>query len=714
MANGAHRLRPMIGAALALTVALAVVIGFSWRAGLQVDARALARQSEYANRGFSELFEKIPRDQESVTVWDEAVTRAQQLDSDWLAENLGVWMSTYFGHSRAYVLNAADDPIYAMVDGQTVPAVQYEQIASAIAPQAELLRAGLRGGKGPTGGIEFTAVIEGHPSIVSLKPIMPSTGAVTVPIGAEHVHVAIQYLEGEVLTEISRRYNLRDLQLNSEILPNLPVMPIGGNVTPFAYLQWTANRPGSETVIDQLPLMIGAVLCVAGFLFFLFGRLRRSERHVAESDARASFLSDHDRLTGLPNRNQFVEATHVAVRQAEGSNLLVAVVTIDFDDFSAVNDAHGTSIGDQVIQAAADRMRANLKVGELIARVGGDEFAAVKTMSSSAELEEFIPRLIRAMSAPFLIDEVAVSDTVSMGIAIYPTDSGDAGKLIANADLALGRAESMGRGAVCLYDPTFDEVARQRRELSHEIEHGLNNGQFFLAYQVQKQVSDASIVGYEALLRWQHPRRGLVNPGEFIAVAEQSGHMVALGRWVMTTACSEFTNAGLEGRLAVNLSPYQLSDPGLIETVVDALLKAGMSPTRLELEVTETALIANNAHSLATLQQLQTMGISIALDDFGTGYSSLETVRSFSWDTIKLDRSFMSELESSDQSKAIMRALSALGQALGTPVLAEGVETQEQLDALIRKGCDHAQGFLLGRPLPIAELMVKLGKVRAA
>jgi diguanylate cyclase (GGDEF)-like protein/PAS domain S-box-containing protein len=429
-----------------------------------------------------------------------------------------------------------------------------------------------------------------------------------------------------------------------------------------------------------------------------------TERKRAE--ATAAHLSRHDALTGLPNRAHFLEALTIAINQL-GPLRRIALVSFDLDQFSDVNDTYGTALGDAVLTGVANRFRAECRVGESIARMGGDEFAVFKVMDSEEELEEFVPRLIRGIAAPVTVGGAKVSISARMGIAILPNDATDGNRLIANAELALARARSEPDGTVCMYDPQYDEVARRRRELAREMADGLEQGQFFVVYQPQFSTRTGENVGYEALLRWHHPIRGLVSPTEFIPIAEQSGLIDELTRFVLETACRDVIGAGWAGRVAVNLSPIQLGDARLAETVAKVLRSTGLPPGRLELEVTETAIVAGKQVALRTLAALQSIGVSVALDDFGTGYSSLETLRALKWNKIKLDRSFVAEVESSDESRAIMHAMILLGHALRTPVLAEGVETGGQLEFLRRENCDEVQGFLLGRPEAFATRSVR-------
>ncbi|ODT73186.1 MAG: hypothetical protein ABS75_00435 [Pelagibacterium sp. SCN 63-23] len=421
----------------------------------------------------------------------------------------------------------------------------------------------------------------------------------------------------------------------------------------------------------------------------------RNERAIAH-------LARHDGLTGLPNRARFNEYFESALVQAQENGGRLAVIAIDLDRFKEVNDSHGHAAGDAVLKALAGHLGATLRDGELVARLGGDEFAALKSFTSMEALRDFLARLEAALNARTELDGASLSTSGSIGVAIFPEDGTDRSKLLSNADLAMYRAKAEFDRSVCYYERDMDEQARERRDMARDIWTALEQDAFYLAYQVQKSVATGAITGYEVLLRWNRPGHGDVSPATFIPVAEESGAINAIGAWVLKHACMEAASWPEPYKIAVNVSAIQLSQVDLIDTVRNTLLLSGLSPERLELEVTETSIIADKQRALHVLRQIKAMGVSIAIDDFGTGYSSLDTLRSFPFDKIKLDRSFMSEVEDNEQSKAIVRAILALGRSLSVPVLAEGVETRAQLDVLRKEGCNEAQGFLLGRPGAIA------------
>jgi len=418
------------------------------------------------------------------------------------------------------------------------------------------------------------------------------------------------------------------------------------------------------------------------------------------SEAQIAHMAMHDALTGLPNRTRFYRALdEMLAGSAAGEDRdKVAVIAIDLDRFKEINDTFGHASGDHLLHTLAARFSACGREGEAIARLGGDEFAAALRFTDRAELNDFIARLRTCIAAPVTDEGQPLSVGASLGVAIYPQDGPTRETLLNNADLAMYRAKSTLGESVCFFEPGMDETARQRRQLANDLREALPRGEMSLLYQPQRSLRTGALAGYEALLRWNHPRRGLVSPTEFIPIAEETGEIIALGEWVLRQACIEARNWPGGEKVAVNLSPVQFLQLDLVEVVRGVLLETGLPARRLELEITETAIIADKLRALHCLRQIKAMGVSVAIDDFGTGYSSLDTLQSFPFDKIKIDKSFLLRSEGSAQARAIIRAVLALGKSLDIPVLAEGVETESQLRVLEAEGCDEAQGYYFGRP----------------
>ncbi len=412
------------------------------------------------------------------------------------------------------------------------------------------------------------------------------------------------------------------------------------------------------------------------------------------TEARMVHLVHHDALTDLPNRVLFYTKLTEALAFARRGHKL-GLLCLDLDQFKTVNDTLGHPIGDAVLQAVAERLRGGTRETDTVARLGADEYGIIQTaILKPTETTDFATRLLHMLSAPFEIagDHIVIS--ASIGIAFAPEDGLDADQLLRCADLALTRAKLDGRGVYRLFQAEMDAQMQQRHLLELDLRQALEAGQFEVLYQPLVDLRVGAVTGVEALLRWRHPDRGLVSPANFIPLAEELGLIVPIGEWVLCEACRMVASWQGAMRVAVNLSPVQFQSPTLVATVAGALHDADMPPDRLELEITETVMLQDTDATLATLAQLRDLGVRIAMDDFGTGYSSLSYLRRFPFDRVKIDQSFVRDINSRRDCGAIIRAVTGLSRELGIATTAEGVETQEQLDALVSAGCTEFQGYL--------------------
>jgi diguanylate cyclase (GGDEF)-like protein len=418
-----------------------------------------------------------------------------------------------------------------------------------------------------------------------------------------------------------------------------------------------------------------------------------------QNEARIRHLARHDALTDLPNRIEFLEQmakTEAGLARGE----MAAVLYIDLDHFKAVNDTLGHAVGDEVIKQASARLWGTTRETDVLARLGGDEFALLlRPIESAADAAKVADRIIKAMCAPMNIGGQQVEIGASVGIAVGPGDGVKTDTLVKNADLALYKAKSEGRSTYHFFEPGMDADLQQRRSIEAGLRLALARGELRLVFQPLLGLPEDRITCVEALLRWDHDDR-TISPNEFIPIAEETGLIVAIGEWVLREACQTAVTWPDDVRVAVNLSPIQFKNRDLVGVVQAALSDAGLAPTRLELEITESLLLAENETTLKALHDLRAMGVRISMDDFGTGYSSLSYLRSFPFDKIKIDRSFMADLTSRDDSQAIIKAILGLGQSLGMTTTTEGVETAEQLALVREHGASEVQGFLFSPPLP--------------
>jgi diguanylate cyclase (GGDEF)-like protein len=435
------------------------------------------------------------------------------------------------------------------------------------------------------------------------------------------------------------------------------------------------------------------------------------------SEAKIAYMAQHDALTALPNRVVLRERLERALAGMQRGGRSIAVLMLDLDRFKEVNDTLGHPVGDALLKAVAGRLRSCTRETATVARLGGDEFAIIEDVTDpGVEATALAERIQRALSAVFDLGNHQMIIGTSIGIAVAPGDGTDCDDIVRNADLALYRAKAGGRGMHRFFEPEMDRLMQERRDLERDMRDALVNGEFELYFQPFVNLASGEISGCEALLRWNHPTRGLISPADFIPLAEETGVIVPLGEWVLRTACGEAAIWSAELRIAVNLSPAQFRSKELVPVVVRALADSGIAPHRLELEVTESVMMLDSEAAFTTLRQLHTLGVRIALDDFGTGFSSLSFLQKFPFDKIKIDRSFVNELlDARDESRLIARAVVRFAVSLGKTTTAEGVETKQQLEILRAERCTEMQGFYFSRPKrssEIAELLVtRAGKI---
>jgi diguanylate cyclase (GGDEF)-like protein/PAS domain S-box-containing protein len=422
---------------------------------------------------------------------------------------------------------------------------------------------------------------------------------------------------------------------------------------------------------------------------------KQNEQHIR-------YLAHHDALTSLPNRTHFNTMIEQALEALPKDNKL-AVLCLDLDRFKEVNDLFGHAAGDKVLQTVANRIGALLGNGQIMARLGGDEFAIllpnVANADSAGRFAEGVLEALRVKGDTPETDSISSS----VGIAIYPDDATDRQTLLNHADTALYRAKTEGRNTYRFFEARMGAEVRERRMIEHDLRHAVARNELRLVYQPQHDIQNNVVTGFEALLRWKHPTRGDVSPATFIPIAEEAGAILGIGEWVLRTACREAASWPQPLTIAVNVSTLQIYDANFAQLVHSVLLETGLSPHRLELEITETALVRDLNRALLTLRQIKALGVHIAMDDFGTGYSSLSNLRAFPFDKIKIDGSFIKSVDSNEQAATIVRTVLGLGRGLGLPVLAEGVETAGEMKFLRDQNCDEIQGYLVGRPAAIED-----------
>jgi diguanylate cyclase (GGDEF)-like protein len=464
-----------------------------------------------------------------------------------------------------------------------------------------------------------------------------------------------------------------------------------GITSPIAKLDAAARRVSSGERVFVEAETKDEVGRLADSFNFMINAIEERERKI-------SHIALHDILTGLPNRKLFAEQMEFALTRI-GAKGGLAVGYIDLDNFKLINDTLGHPVGDGLLKQVAERLTEMLPE-TIVARQSGDEFAIMFSDNDlQSDFVSFAEKLFHAFDDPFMVDGHTIPCQPSIGFAIAPADGHTVDDLLKNADLALYRAKQEGKGCYQFFEPAMDEQARRRRQIEVDLRSAIKNGHFELFYQPLYSLEKERLTGFEALIRWNHPERGLISPLEFISIAEETNLIIPIGEWVIREACRQAAQWPEDVRIAVNISPLQFRSTNLNNVIIQSLASSGICANRLELEITESIFIENIEHTLNCLHNLRNMGVRIALDDFGTGYSSLSYLRSFPFDKIKIDRSFVTDLNTGAAASAIIRAITTLANALGMETLAEGVELQEQADMLRLEGCQQVQGYWYSKPM---------------
>lgn len=477
---------------------------------------------------------------------------------------------------------------------------------------------------------------------------------------------------------------------------------------PDADAEWTDQPkagPVETTIVasDGTALPVEVIRHVINFAGKPHAALAvRDLRARKRAESRIHFLAHHDPLTGLPNRAAFNSCLDAEIDEHGANGRKLALLFLDLDRFKEVNDLFGHATGDALLQNFAQCVTAAIGDKPTMARLGGDEFAVIcRDIGEREEAGRLAQTILDSLVESNRQSHAAVQISSSIGVAIFPDDGLDRAALLSHADTALYRAKADGRSAYRFFDPSMGEQLLERRRIEHDLRFALAGDELSLVYQPLTRIDTGETVGFEALLRWRHPERGNISPELFIPIAEETGLIHSIGKWVLLTACQEAAGWWQPLTIAVNVSALQLHDPGFVEIVHATLLQTGLASERLELEITETALIRDLARALTTLRQLKTLGVHISMDDFGTGYSSLANLRAFPFDKLKVDRSFVKAVHLNEKSGAMLRGILGLARGLGLPVVAEGVEEVGELQFLARESCSHAQGYLLSKPAPI-------------
>jgi diguanylate cyclase (GGDEF)-like protein len=697
-----------------------LVLAFSVYAVIGVDRIAVERQKTFVRSGLAEQVENLIREQQSVTVWDDAVLNAKAGNQDWMTENLGEWMHSYYGHDRVYVLDDRNRPVHVMKDGHTLPPAAFDEEAAAVMPLVLKLRdqldrtASNAGGSVAPAVAEDLALIGKTPAIVSVQPIVPSTDRVTQEAGAEYVDVSVQLIDTQLIGRIGQHFLIEGAVFSAvdpQVPASVPLVDSAGMT--LGYLTWQPVRPGYTLVKQAAPALIAASLLGVALLVFLLRRLRRTSQQLHNSENDAQYLAFHDTLTGLPNRALFEDRLSRALTAIRRGRGRMALLCVDLDRFKHVNDTLGHQAGDLLVKQAARRLQDAIRDIDTVARVGGDEFAIILVdIRDLRTAEEVSERILADLREPFELTGDQAFISASIGIAIAPEFGIEPEELLRKADIALYEAKRRGRGCYQVFAGDMDDILKHKLLIERELRQALEEEDGIdLAYQPVFAMDGRTIVGAEATLDWSRTGPGKLPGGQLVAIAAERGLIGALTE-KMLRAAARFAGTTELPWIAMALSPAFLLRETAAQRVLSILAEAGVHPSRFQVEIGENLFADGGDAALAALATMREAGIRISLDDFGTGASSLTTLRRHPVDKLKIDRSFVRLLGSSDPAAAIVKAVAELAIALGMRVAAEGVETAEQKALLEALGCQEIQGALLSLPLPAAQLALQTRTAR--
>ncbi|MDU4126862.1 putative bifunctional diguanylate cyclase/phosphodiesterase [Pantoea sp.] len=669
------------------------------------NAEARQQQQRMIEASFSQSLDEHLRQLRSLSRW--RPLQQYLLDQDtapgWLDENIGNWLFEMFGHQLILVLDPQNQIARVWRDGQPVAPQQEATLIN------DILQSPVVQSRGREDKVDY-ARLAGRAAALAVGNIQRDSDALP-----RFRLVSLKFLDDGYLASLAERNQLKGLHFsNGTPQPGTEAryLLIAQSGDAVGYLNWVPARPGAQMLRTIGPSTGLAVLAISLLCLYMVRRLWTSSITLSQSmlklgasEAQAQHLAFHDVLTGLPNRALVEDRLTQALALATRHDQRVALLLIDLDRFKAINDTHGHHAGDELIIAVAQRLSRMVRASDTVGRIGGDEFIVVmpevETLSQAQGLAQ---RIIDQLSQPFTLFGSEVWSGASIGLALAPKDGVDRLELMRKADIALYEAKSGGRGKYRQFERAMDESVRTRQTIAADLRSALQRQQGLeVWYQPLMDIGGQQMVGVEALLRWHHPTRGLVVPGEFIAIAEETGLIIPLGEWVLAEACA--TQQRFPGLMvAVNVSPVQFRATGFVERMTEIVRQHGGDPMWIELEITEGVLIEDEQEARAIIIALREAGFRIALDDFGTGYSSLNYLSHFPVDKIKIDRSFTQSLGVAENSVAIIESVVKLGHAMGLMVTAEGVETPGQMSALADAGCNQLQGYLFSHAVPVDQL----------
>ncbi|MHA7772188.1 bifunctional diguanylate cyclase/phosphodiesterase [Roseibium sp. M-1] len=660
------------------------------------------------------------KQQNGVVIWDEAYRQVNQLNPDegWIFNNMMHWLFANHGFTKSILINRDFEVLTIYAQNHTskwMTPQLFDELKPAIAKVRARYITSFK--RTPSGLYSFvpqssdarrsiaeTGVVSltGEPYLFSAAAVIPQIQSITRSRFPPPVLVSLIPLRGEKLDDISEMSRLDGFVLTNEQASREGVgryelrSPLGKDV---GLIAWQTTQPGTQMIRRINPFLALAAFMIAAVVFAVTVFTRQMTRRLGHSEAKAVHAARHDALSGLPNRARFHALLTDILEEGVARGTNTAVVYIDLDHFKDINDTLGHSAGDKVIVAVAQRLRRVIPETGIVARISGDEFAMViKNCEDDVWLEYILDQVQDEIGRPIMIGRRELFASLSMGAAVAPRDGNDPDDLLRKADIALYDAKANGRGRRSFFEPNMEQHVQSKDRLSRELRLALKNDELDLAYQPQSDTSAKRIVSVEALARWTMEDGTVIPPSQFIPVAEETGLINDLGIWVLNKACAKAHDwPGIV--VSVNVSPNQFKHPRFVEKVMAILAANNLPPQRLEIEVTESVFAGRNDSVLKALRRLKNLGVKVALDDFGSGYSSLSYLRRFPFDTLKIDRDFVSDMNGNPEAEAILVSIIQLGKALGMTIVAEGIETIEQIRFLQAHDCHRMQGYFISRPL---------------
>jgi diguanylate cyclase (GGDEF)-like protein len=697
----------MAAAAIAL-VGIAILVAH------RVDTESAEREAETVRNGLNAVAMRMKQDMLAFARWDE-IPLQTPLASDiaWIHHHYGRRLHETSGQDQSFILSGSGLPVYASINGKLVDKNVYELLSEKIDPivtevkdayKLRRLNSIIRSESGADAGFALEPVssvvfrrIDQRPAVIGAVTVVPNSGRGLGSTDAPAVAVNISFIDAPFIADFSKTYSIAGLSLRetqppaSEASVQIPFYTADSRP---AWLAWTPKKPGAAMLRQLLPALVGIVLFIGFIGALVLRQARRANEELKNSERRATELAFRDTLTGLGNRAQLIEILSEQMEALKPEQKL-ALLFIDIDGFKDINDTLGHHVGDELLTVAAWRL-ASIKNNLAAVRLGGDEFALLLPFDDQDEIGVISRHILENLRQQTPAGDHVLTVSASIGVAIAPEHANDPETLLRRADIALYRARTEGRGTLRMFDPGYEDALHKRGKIERELAAALANEELVVRFQPQLSVDGERLVGVEALVRWNHPERGMVPPTEFVSTAEHSGLIVRLDEWVLKRACEEAAKWP-DLSLAVNLSPSNFHHSDMVARLVRVLDETCFNPRRLEIEITEGMLLNATPEVLGQLAEMRQMGIRIVLDDFGTGYSSLGYLRSFPVDKIKIDKSFVQNLGVTEESAAIIECVARLGRALGLTITAEGVETKEQHRFVRAAGCHQLQGFLFSK-----------------